>query len=73
MTQESMTVLFPEVGTKTLGIQACVTNGLVAIEDEEVQNRVLEYRDILTQDGVIQDRIKRLEAELVPYIEYLPS
>ncbi len=67
----TMTVLFPKAGQKTLGTLTCVVNGLIAAEDDEVQKRLLSYRDILRRDRQILSAVSRTERELRQYAEYL--
>lgn len=69
--ESSMTVHFKSVGQKTLGPIACVANGLIRFDDEEVQSTALEYKDILRQDEQIRTAVKWAEKELAPYAEYL--
>ena len=69
--ESSMTVHFKSVGQKTLGPIACVANGLIRFDDEEMQSTALKYKDILRQDEQIRTAVKWAEKELAPYAEYL--
>ena len=68
---KNMTVSFPGVGEKTLGITACAVNGLVLVEDPQVQAALPGYQDVLRREDQIRGAVSRYERELAPYAEYL--
>lgn len=71
VTDTNMTVVFPNAGRKMLGMVACAVNGLVSVDNADVQARMLGYRDILQKKDVICSAVNRLKRELLAYSEYL--
>ncbi len=69
--ETNMTVQFPGAGQKMLGIVACVVNGLVAVDDEQIQARLKDYQDVLCRDAQIRNAVSHCERELIPYTDEL--
>lgn len=67
----NITVQFSSVGQKTLGIIACVVNGLISIHDEAIADKLQSLRGILAKDQQIRNAVSWAEKALAPYVDYL--
>lgn len=65
-------IRFKETGEcKKLGLVIAVPNRLITFSDSEIVDKIMEYLPVLKNESDIPSRVKRAEANLEPYSEFL--
>ena len=67
-----VTITFPKVGcSKKLGLSVSLLNGLLTCDISGFEEKVDLYKDVLKREQQIPQTLKRITAEIQPYLEYL--
>jgi len=68
----NISVNFPDVGAKTLGLAVSAVNNIITIDAEDYAERIEQLRNILKKDErQITEAVVNAEQRLEPYLEYL--
>ena len=69
--EKNVIVQFSDANQKTLGLVACVANGLIRCDNEEIQAVLTKHQSILKRDYQISAAVRRAYKELIPYTDFL--
>lgn len=70
-TESAMTIHFPKVGDKNLGIITSAVKGIVTIDDPTFSERIKPYENCLLNQKQLRDAVAYAEKQLAPYSDYL--
>jgi len=65
-------VEFSDAGIKKLGLAVSTANNIITIDDENYNETIAQYRDVLKKNGQdVSNAVVSAEGKLAPYLEYL--
>ena len=71
ITDNILTAQFLTEGQKNLQIIPCISNGLIRLNDEELQAELRNKQDLFRKENQILNAVRWAEQEMIPYTDYL--